>query len=185
MSLCSWLGRAAIGSVADTIGPLNTFVLLWLWSAMCQFALWYTAKSYSAIFAFVILWGLVAPGYFTLLPQIIIRIFGPENLASNSGLILFMISIGNIGAGPIGGRIFDSTPDGTWKWVIVFGGLTQFIGGLTAFWGESSFTRANPSAVQSCTSFPCKSLIIMSSPFKLAAVSLATAPTHPLHFAKR
>lgn len=61
--------------------------------------------------------------------------FGPENLASNSGLILFMISIGNIGAGPIGGRIFDATPDGSWKWVIVFGGVTQFVGGVTAFWG--------------------------------------------------
>ncbi|OCF43102.1 hypothetical protein I317_03071 [Kwoniella heveanensis CBS 569] len=82
------VGRALVGYVADLIGPLNTYILVYILSGIIQLALWYTAKTFAGVMAFSILFGLIAPGWSSLIPQIVVQLFGPNNLATNVGLIL-------------------------------------------------------------------------------------------------
>jgi hypothetical protein len=55
----------------------------------------------------------------------VVQLFGPENLATNVGLILLFNGPGN------------ATGRHTFTWVIVLGGLLQIMGGIIALWGES------------------------------------------------
>jgi len=70
------------------------------------------------------------------MPQIVVTIFGPANLASNVGIILLLCSVPNLLNGPLGGAIYDAGGRSTFTWVILFGGLGQILGGTAAFWGE-------------------------------------------------
>lgn len=68
VSFCLAFGRAMIGAVADKIGPLNAYVLVFALSSIIQAPLWLTAKSYAQIIVFSILYGLDAPGFLGLVP---------------------------------------------------------------------------------------------------------------------
>ncbi|WWC90128.1 uncharacterized protein L201_005061 [Kwoniella dendrophila CBS 6074] len=126
------VGRALVGFVADQIGPLNTYILVFFCSGIIQFALWLTAKSFGGVLAFAIMFGLIAPGFSGILPQIIVQLFGPANLATNVGLILLSGAPGNLINGPIGGGIYDATGRTTFKYTIMFGGAMQIAGAILA-----------------------------------------------------
>nr|XP_019048291.1 hypothetical protein I302_02061 [Kwoniella bestiolae CBS 10118]OCF27221.1 hypothetical protein I302_02061 [Kwoniella bestiolae CBS 10118] len=132
------VGRALVGFVADRIGPLNTYILVFFLSGVIQLCLWLTAKSFGATLAFAIMFGLIAPGFQGILPQIIVQLFGPANLATNVGLILLSGAPGNLINGPIGGGLYDTTGRTTFKYTIIFGGGMQILGGILACYGESS-----------------------------------------------
>ncbi|WRT63305.1 uncharacterized protein IL334_000210 [Kwoniella shivajii] len=126
------VGRALVGFVADRIGPLNTYILVFFVSGIIQLCLWLTATSFGAVLAFAIIFGLIAPGFSGILPQIIVQLFGPANLATNVGLLLLSGAPGNLINGPIGGGIYDATGKTTFKYTIIFGGSMQILGGLLA-----------------------------------------------------
>lgn len=67
-----------------------------------------------------------------------VQLFGPENLATNVGLILLFNGPGNFVGSPMAGAVFDATGRHTFTWVIVLGGMLQIVGGIIALWGESS-----------------------------------------------
>lgn len=130
------VGRALIGILADAIGPLNTYILVFILSGIVQYALWLTATSFAGIIAFVIVYGLIAPGYIGILPQIVVQLFGPDNLATNVGLVLLFNCPGNFINGPMGSALFEMTGRTTFKWVVIVGGALQIAGGIVALWGE-------------------------------------------------
>ncbi|GFZ49823.1 hypothetical protein JCM24511_07226 [Saitozyma sp. JCM 24511] len=129
-SVC--FGRALVGFAADQLGPFNTYILVFFLSAAVQFCLWLTARSFAAVCVFAIAYGLVAPGYIGLLPQIVVKVFGPTNLASNVGLILLFNGPGNFASPPLAGAIFDSSGRHTFTWIIVAAGSLQVAGGILA-----------------------------------------------------
>ncbi|WWC67227.1 uncharacterized protein I206_101134 [Kwoniella pini CBS 10737] len=138
-TLC--IGRALVGFVADKIGPLNTYILVFVISGIIQFALWLTAKTFGGVLAFAVMFGLIAPGFSGILPQIIVQLFGPANLATNVGLILLSGAPGNLINGPIGGGIYDSTNRTTFKYTIIFGGAMQIAGGIIACYARYKTSR--------------------------------------------
>ncbi|GFZ44734.1 hypothetical protein JCM24511_02459 [Saitozyma sp. JCM 24511] len=133
-SVC--IGRAVVGFVADRLGPVNTYILVFILSGCVQFLFWLTAKNFAAICAFAVIYGICAPGYVGLVPQIVVQLFGPENLATNVGLILLFNGPGNFVGSPMAGAVFDATGRHTFTWVIVLGGMLQIMGGIIALWAR-------------------------------------------------
>lgn len=138
ISFCLAFGRAMIGAVADVIGPLNTYALVFALSGVIQLSLWLTAKSFAHVCIFAVVYGLIATGFLGLIPQIVVQLFGASNLASNVGLLILFNGPGNLAGSPISGAVYDASGRSTFKWVIIINGSLQLCGGLIAFWGESS-----------------------------------------------
>ncbi|WVQ94275.1 hypothetical protein IAU59_001354 [Kwoniella sp. CBS 9459] len=135
------VGRALVGFVADLIGPLNTYILVFLLSGIIQLALWYTARTFAGIMAFAILFGLIAPGWSSLIPQIVVQIFGPSNLATNVGLILLISAPGQLINAPLGGALYDVSGRTTFKYAIAFSGSAQVVGGILACWARMKISK--------------------------------------------
>ena len=147
-----------IGLVADWIGPINTYILVFVLAGAVQLALWLTATSFAQICVFSIVFGLVsslspircqagltakvAPGFIGLIPQIVVQLFGPTNLASNVGMVLLFLGPPNMLNGPIGGALYDASGKTTLKWVIVTAGVLQMSGGTIAMYGAWNFRHA-------------------------------------------
>lgn len=136
-----------IGAVADKIGPLNTYALVFVLSGVIQLALWLTAKSFVHICMFGVLFGLVAPGFLGLIPQIVVQLFGPANLASNVGLLILFNGPGNMAGSPLSGALYDASGRTTFKWVIIMNATLQITGGVIACWGELSYDPADSSEI--------------------------------------
>ncbi|WVQ72307.1 hypothetical protein IAR50_001857 [Cryptococcus sp. DSM 104548] len=130
------IGRAMIGFVADHLGPINTFILCFLLSGAVQLCLWLTASSFASILVFAVAFGLVAPGYMGIIPQIIVQLFGPDNLATNVGILLLFNGPGNLISGPIGGALFDASGRTSFQSMIVVSGCLQVAGGLICCWAR-------------------------------------------------
>ncbi|WVF66656.1 hypothetical protein IAT40_001397 [Kwoniella sp. CBS 6097] len=135
------VGRALVGFVADLIGPLNTYILVFVLSGIIQLALWYTAKTFVGVMVFAILFGLIAPGWSSLIPQIVVQIFGPNNLATNVGLILLTSAPGALINAPLGGALFDVSGRTTFKYAIAFSGSAQVVGGILACWARIRISK--------------------------------------------
>ena len=125
-----------IGAVSDKIGPLNTYALVFVLSGVIQLSMWLTAGSFVHICMFGVLFGLVAPGFLGLIPQIVVQLFGPANLASNVGLLILFNGPGNMAGAPLSGALFDASGRTDFTWVIVVNGVLQISGGIIACWGE-------------------------------------------------
>lgn len=139
--MVSWflvIGRSCAGLAADKFGPLNTFVAIFFLASLSQLCLWYTAKTFAQVIVFSIVYGIVAPGYLGLIPQIVVQLFGAENLASNVGILLFFNGPGNLINGIMAGAIFDASGRTTFKWVIITDVICQAAGGAITIWGERS-----------------------------------------------
>ncbi|WVQ82591.1 hypothetical protein IAT38_004721 [Cryptococcus sp. DSM 104549] len=130
------IGRAIIGLIADLLGPMNTFILCFILSGVVQLALWLTASTFASILVFAVAFGLVAPGYMGIIPQIIVQLFGPSNLATNVGILLLFNGPGNLISGPIGGALFDASGRTSFKYVIITSGCMQMAGGLIVCWAR-------------------------------------------------
>jgi hypothetical protein len=72
-----------------------------------------------------------------MVPQIVVAMFGPNNLATNVGLLLLAMAPANFAVGPVGGVLYDMTGRTTYKWLIVMGGVASFVGFGLASLGES------------------------------------------------
>lgn len=136
------VGRSGVGLVADYIGPMNTYILVLVLSGVTQYALWLTAKSFAAACVFGLMYGLVAPGYLGLLPQIVVTVFGPAALASNVGLLLLFAGPGMVVSAALGGAMFDATGRTDMKYMIVVMGGMQIFAGVLACWARVKASRA-------------------------------------------
>ncbi|CAK9780167.1 unnamed protein product [Cutaneotrichosporon oleaginosum] len=130
------VGRGLVGFCSDAIGAMNTYIGVFVVSGIIQFALWLNVSSFALACVFACLYGLIAPGYLGLMPQIVVTIFGPNSLASNTGILLLFNGPGNLIAGPLGGALFDVSGRTTWKWMIICMGSIQILGGLICCWAR-------------------------------------------------
>jgi predicted MFS family arabinose efflux permease len=136
MAFSVTVGRAMIGMAADKLGAINTYIFVLVFSGVVQLGLWLTAKSYVGICMFAVMYGLIAPGYLGILPQIVVTLFGPNALASNVGILLLFNAPGNLVAGPLGGAIYDASGRTTFSYMIVTMGCLQILGGVVACWAR-------------------------------------------------
>jgi hypothetical protein len=66
----------------------------------------------------------------------VVQLFGPENLASNVGIMLLFNGPGNFVSGPLGGALLGLTNGTSFKYVILVGGACQFLGAIIAYWAR-------------------------------------------------
>lgn len=110
-------------------------------SGVVQLCLWLTASSFASVLVFAVVFGLVAPGYMGIIPQIIVQLFGPTNLATNVGILLLFNGPGNLMGGPIGGALFDASGRTSFKYMIITSGCLQIAGGLITCWARFKTSR--------------------------------------------
>ncbi|WRT66784.1 uncharacterized protein IL334_003747 [Kwoniella shivajii] len=128
LNFCAGLGRISIGYAADRLGAMNTFAFLCFGSFAAVLALWLPAHSYGVIVGFGIVYGLLAPASYTLVPMAAAETFGPENLASNVGLILLFTAPGGLGGALVGGKILEKT--GNWQALIIYAAALHAAAGI-------------------------------------------------------
>ncbi|WVQ96561.1 hypothetical protein IAU59_003666 [Kwoniella sp. CBS 9459] len=138
-NLSAGIGRISIGYAADLIGAMNAMILVCLLSSLFTLTLWLTATTYARVIAFGVIYGLIAPTYFSLVPMSTAEIFGSENLASNIGVCLMFTGPGGLGGGLVGGAILSHT--GEWKWLIIYGALVQAVAGVAVLMSRLVLNR--------------------------------------------
>ncbi|KAJ7164269.1 monocarboxylate transporter [Mycena filopes] len=135
------VSRIAMGLLADRVGRQNTMICAAFLSSLSVFALWYDAPR-ERFLAFVVMYGVYAGGYNSLLPTTISEIYGLENYSRVNGFIYFVRGMGSLLGAPIAGLILGSHKRGggdisavaglrgRFEHVVVYDGLLLLCAGM-------------------------------------------------------
>ena len=100
---CSAVGRIAFGVLSDYLGHINTFILCMLVNTISM-CLWSLAVSEVSLIIFVLVNGMCAGGFISLLPVSAASLFGVTRMPSLIGMLFSVHAIGN-GIGPVVGGL--------------------------------------------------------------------------------
>ena len=104
----SLVGRFAIGALADRLGRPLTLILMEA-SLGLSMALWSLAGDYAAFAVFAVWMGLSYGGIVSLMPALVMDLFGARAVSSILGVLYTGAAFGNL-AGPfVAGAVFDGT----------------------------------------------------------------------------
>ncbi|KAL1693606.1 major facilitator superfamily domain-containing protein [Schizophyllum commune] len=127
LNLAGGLGRIFVGWAADVFGTFNVFFVSVFLGGVLQLVCWLFAENFASVIVFAILWGIFAGCFLTLLPVMCAEMWGIDNLATMTGIMMLMIAPGQLSGGAVGGAIFDAT-GGSWTALIVYGGVMMTVG---------------------------------------------------------
>jgi MFS family permease len=113
----SILGRVGIGAFSERMGTPILFKASVLLMAM-SYLLWLTAPSYPWLVAFAAILGLGYGFRMSLMPTVLIELFGVQHLGAVLGIFFTASGISAILGPPLAGFIVDMTGD--YQWSIVF-----------------------------------------------------------------
>jgi MFS family permease len=111
----SLTGRFVIGALADRIGRPITLVLM-MASLGASFVLWALADGYALIALFALWVGLSYGGIVSLMPALMMDLFGARAVSSIIGVLYSGAALGNLGGPWLAGAVFDRT--GSYQGVI-------------------------------------------------------------------
>ena len=111
----SLTGRFVIGALADRIGRPVTLVLMQA-SLGTSFISWALADGYLAIAVFALWVGLSYGGIVSLMPALMMDLFGARAVSSIIGLLYTGAALGNLGGPWLAGAVFDRS--GSYQGVI-------------------------------------------------------------------
>ncbi|KAL1744704.1 major facilitator superfamily domain-containing protein [Schizophyllum fasciatum] len=129
INLCAAMGRIGAGQLADTFGSINVFFLSFFLGGILQMVFWPFTTSYASVITFGAAYGLTGGVFMTLVPPVCAKVFGMENLATITGLMVLANGPGQLAGPPLAGLIFSHTGD-NWTYLAVFSGATMFVGSL-------------------------------------------------------
>ncbi|KAK0498926.1 major facilitator superfamily domain-containing protein [Armillaria luteobubalina] len=130
----SAVGRVLTGLMGDYVGHLTALTICQLIAGIAQMAVWPFCTSFPSLMAFSAVYGFFSGGIVSLPPVALAELYGTQQLASITGLILTGNIPGTIAGPSIAGAIIDSnTSDGEINFLPVqlYGG-SWFIGGCVA-----------------------------------------------------
>jgi MFS family permease len=113
----SILGRLGIGALGDRLGTPILFKASVLLMAISYF-LWLAAPSYPWLVAFAAALGLGYGFRMSLMPTVLIELFGVQHLGAVLGIFFTASGISAILGPPLAGLLVDMT--GNYQWSIVF-----------------------------------------------------------------
>ena len=102
----SLTGRFVIGALADRIGRPLALVLMQA-SLGASFVLWALADGYLAIALFALWVGLSYGGIVSLMPALMMDLFGARAVSSIIGVLYSGAALGNLGGPWLAGAVFD------------------------------------------------------------------------------
>jgi MFS family permease len=121
----SILGRLGIGALSKRMGTLILFKSSVLLMAM-SYLLWLTAPSYPWLVAFAVVLGLGYGFRISLMPTVLIELFGVQHLGAVLGIFFTASGISAVLGPPLAGLIVDMTGD--YQWSILFALLAGIAG---------------------------------------------------------
>jgi MFS family permease len=131
----SGIGRIILGHSADRMGHLNTFTACLGLSSLSIMLIWPFAVNFTSILAFGIVFGLFVGGYISILPTVIVQLFGLENIGGIFGMLYSSPLIGTVFGPSIAGAMIDSLTtvnngqeSTNFVPVIYYSGICMFIG---------------------------------------------------------
>ncbi|KAK0205474.1 major facilitator superfamily domain-containing protein [Desarmillaria ectypa] len=131
----SAVGRVLIGLMGDCFGHLTALSICQLIAGIAQMAVWPFCGSFPSVMAFSAVYGFFSGGIVSLPPVALAEIYGTQQLASITGLILTGNIPGTIVGPSIAGAIIDSSTFSNGKInflpVQLYGG-SWFVGGCLA-----------------------------------------------------
>ena len=123
----SLVGRLAGEYLGDRLGRYNMFSLTCFLIGLCILAVWITSSSDAALIAFAVLFGCFSGGYASLLSPVMAQISPMSEIGFQTGIVLFMASMGGLTTNSISGAILNGEDSG-WLGVKIFGGVFCMIG---------------------------------------------------------
>ncbi|KAK0469014.1 major facilitator superfamily domain-containing protein [Desarmillaria tabescens] len=131
----SAVGRVLTGLMGDYVGHLTALSICQLIAGIAQMAVWPFCRSLPNVMAFSAVYGFFSGGIVSLPPVVLAEIYGTQQLASITGLILSGNIPGTIVGPSIAGAIIDSNTSSNREInflpVQLYGG-SWFIGGCLA-----------------------------------------------------
>ncbi|KIJ57248.1 hypothetical protein M422DRAFT_198681 [Sphaerobolus stellatus SS14] len=126
------IGRVLLGLMADSrIGALNTLSGAMALSGIVHFTFWLPASnSLPLLYIFAFTYGFFGGGYIGLYPAVLVRLFDPNQLAIVTGVFFSSELPGELTGGPIAGAIYTLVKGDHWTPIILYSGLTLFVGSL-------------------------------------------------------
>ncbi|KAJ3261714.1 hypothetical protein HK103_004665 [Boothiomyces macroporosus] len=126
----SGIGRVILGYGADSFGHINSFTVCLLLASLSVLLIWPFAQTFPSLAVFASVYGLFVGGYVSILPNVVIKMFGLENIGSKIGLIYSTFFFGSVFGPYIIGYLIDSSTTGNqvnYFPVILFSGISMFI----------------------------------------------------------
>ncbi|RCH88532.1 hypothetical protein CU097_005782 [Rhizopus azygosporus] len=125
----NFVGRVAIGFLADRIGKINSNLIFVIITSLSSFLIWTFANSYGSLMAFSVVFGLTSGAYFAQISPITASILGMKQLSSGLSLLLLTNVIPVFGpniASAIESSV-NSTPFFSYK---MFTGVAYFLSAI-------------------------------------------------------
>ncbi|KAJ3972515.1 major facilitator superfamily domain-containing protein [Lentinula raphanica] len=124
----SIVGRVSPGLIAFKVGRFNLMWMSTCLSAALIFALWYTSFAEANLVTFVVLYGIAAGPFFTLIPPCVASISPIDKVGARLGTIYAFMASACLAGTPIGGMFIRTETEANFKHLILFSGLMAFVG---------------------------------------------------------
>ena len=154
MNGLSILGRVGIGYVSDRFGKIEALTASFVLCGLGHFIFWLPGVTVTvdssgvptALFTlFVVFVGIFGSGFISLFPVVVSHLFGPDALASKTGLMNTVIGM-SVLAGPsaIYAIVDSGKHESGWIIGVLLSGLFLFVGGLVLLVAGSTMRKHVP-----------------------------------------
>ncbi|KAE9410229.1 MFS general substrate transporter [Gymnopus androsaceus JB14] len=126
----SIVGRVSPGLIAFRVGSFNLMCISTFVSAALIFAFWYTSFAEANLIAFVVLYGVAAGPFFTLIPPCVASISPIDNVGARLGSMYAFMASACLAGTPIGGLFIKTRNEENFRRMILFSGLMTFVGAI-------------------------------------------------------
>ncbi|KAJ7337525.1 major facilitator superfamily domain-containing protein [Mycena albidolilacea] len=140
MNMSGGAGRIIAGRLADQFGPINMFFTSFFLGGLSQIFIWTFAHSYAAVIVFSVIYGLVGCWFLGLLPVVCAQLFGLNDLATITGLMILVNSPGQLAGASIGGAVFSGS-GGDWRAVSLYSGCVMLVGAACVLYARFSYDK--------------------------------------------
>ncbi|KAJ7507086.1 major facilitator superfamily domain-containing protein [Mycena galericulata] len=140
MNMSGGIGRIFAGRLADRFGPINMFFATFFLGGLSQILIWTFAHSYASVIAFSVIYGLVGCWFMGLLPVVCAQLFGHNDLATITGLMVLANSPGQLSGASIGGAVFSAS-GGNWMAVSLYAGSMMLLGSFCVLYARFSHDK--------------------------------------------
>jgi MFS family permease len=107
IGLGSLLGRFTIGGVADRLGRVPSFAVMYV-GLGAMLIVWWLTTSYWLLVAFALLFGAFYGGFVALAPTLIMDLYGPRAVSAIIGLLYTAPGVGTLVGPPLAGAAYDA-----------------------------------------------------------------------------
>ncbi|KAJ7241674.1 major facilitator superfamily domain-containing protein [Mycena haematopus] len=141
MNMSGGIGRIIAGRLADRFGSINMFFTSFFLGGLSQIFIWSFAHSYATVIIFSVIYGLIGCWFMGLLPVVCAQLFGPNDLATITGLMVLANSPGQLSSATIGGAVLSGSGGGNWVTVSLYSGCIMLLGSFCALYARFSHDR--------------------------------------------